>query len=168
MKISKWLILLSIQVTILLSCQLLTPKQTPVATETDFPRATNTLRPTATMTEAPSPVPLTETPSFIIMTVPPGTILSSWNDIPIMPGALAGGEIDDGKGAGYVFTVRASADEVKTFYKTELGKLGWEEDTSMQSLNDSVRMFFMKSGNLMPIIGIPQPDNIMYVILGRF
>lgn len=52
---------------------------------------------------------------------PQGEPLDSWKDIPIMPKAIAGEEVD----AVYSFKVEASLREVHDFYAAELPPLGW-------------------------------------------
>lgn len=54
--------------------------------------------------------------------LPSGTPLADWNGIPVMPGAL-GGEIAND---GYQFTIQADMAEITSYYETELSRLGFE------------------------------------------
>jgi len=74
--------------------------------------------PTLILTAVPSLAP-TNTP---LPSVARPNALSQWNGIPIMPAAIAG----EGDDQGYVFTVRATAQQVQDYYQAELGKLGWQ------------------------------------------
>jgi hypothetical protein len=55
-----------------------------------------------------------------------------------MPGALAG----EGDEESYVFTIRATAQQVRDYYEIELGKLGWQlldpgDDSTLLFTNDA-------------------------------
>ena len=93
------------------------------------PTATAIPTPVATVIRIPSPVPSTEIPE-----VQPA---SQWNDIPIMPGAIAG----EGDEEGYVFTIQATPAQVQEYYRTELGKLGWQP-LSQEEKGSSVTLLF--------------------------
>jgi hypothetical protein len=62
-----------------------------------------------------------ETPDIVSVRVLEGQPASEWKGIPIMPGAVAG----EGDEEGYVFTIRATPQQVQDYYQLELGKLGW-------------------------------------------
>lgn len=83
----------------------------PVKTLTAIPTQPATLTPTNT------PLPPTETPA----------VASEWAGIPVMPGATAG----DGDEESYVFTIKATPQQVQEYYGLELGKLGWKLSTRM-------------------------------------
>jgi hypothetical protein len=53
---------------------------------------------------------------------PLGEPVSEWQGIPIMLGAIRGGEVTDG---GYDFTTQATVDEISQFYKSALAELGY-------------------------------------------
>jgi hypothetical protein len=53
---------------------------------------------------------------------PLGEPVSEWQGIPIMLGAISGGEVTDG---GYDFTTQATVDEISQFYKSALAELGY-------------------------------------------
>lgn len=69
---------------------------------------TNTI---ASHIEAPNPVSTLE-----------GQVAADWNGIPIMPNAAAG----EGDEESYVFTIKATPEQVQTYYQVELAKLGWQ------------------------------------------
>ena len=81
-------------------------KTNPIAIPTLTFTALPTLSPTST------PLPSMLTPDAV----------SEWNGIPIMPDAIAG----DGDAESYVFTVKATSQQVQDYYQAELGKLGWQ------------------------------------------
>jgi hypothetical protein len=151
----------------LASCSALSPKptETPIPTKTSLPTLTNTPEPTATPTPKPTrtPIPPTETPSAPVLAMPSGKPLTNWEDIPVMPNAVAG----DGDSKGYSFTVNASSDEIQKFYVKELAKLGWNMFASGQGTTNAILLIFMKDTNTISISIIPQPDGLTYVLLIR-
>ena len=62
----------------------------------------------ATVTLAPSPASPSQTPA--------GQPAAAWNGIPIMPGAIAG----EGDEEGYVFTLKATSQQVQEYYQQGL------------------------------------------------
>src|SRR6266496_4558451 len=80
--------------------------------------------PTFIATVAPTATPLlsTSTPDAIAGPNPQGQPASEWKGIPIMPGAIAG----EGDEEGYVFTIKATPQQIQEYYQLELGKLGWQ------------------------------------------
>ncbi|MBI5935876.1 MAG: hypothetical protein HY867_19395 [Chloroflexi bacterium] len=124
-----------------------------------MPTATNT--PTPTNTPTKTPVPPTETPSVPVLPIPSGKPVSEWEDIPIMPNAIAG----QGDSKGYSFTIKASSDEIQQFYEKELGKLGWNVFASGQGTTSVILLFFMKDTSVLTVSILPQPDGIMLVLI---
>lgn len=59
---------------------------------------------------------------------------AEWQGIPIMPGAITG----EGDAEGYVFTIRASSQQVQNYYQLELAALGWQSVS--QGNKDSARV----------------------------
>jgi hypothetical protein len=84
--------------------------------------------PTLTLTVVPTLIPTntflppTEKTAAVTTIVPKGQPASEWNGIPIMPDALTG----EGDEESYVFTVKATPQQVQEYYQLELGKLGWQ------------------------------------------
>lgn len=91
-------------------------------------RSVPTLAPTAvtitTATVAPTQAPRlpTTTPDIVAALEPEGQPAKEWNGIPIMPGAIAG----EGDEEGYVFTIKATPQQIQEYYQGELSKLGWQ------------------------------------------
>jgi len=77
--------------------------------------------------------PPTNTVDAVAALLPEGQPLAEWKGIPIMPNSIAG----EGDEEGYVFTIKATPQQVQDFYQTKLEKLGWQpfgtstEDTSL-------------------------------------
>ncbi len=94
------------------------PTATPAPLLITTPLATQpaTLAPTGTS------LPSAETPDALSSLAPEGTPASEWSGIPIMPEAIAG----EGDPESYVFTVKATPQQVQDYYDSELGKLGWQ------------------------------------------
>ena len=162
---------LSVLVMALASCSTFAPKptQTPTPTETSLPTSTNTPEPTNTPTQTPeptntptkTPVPPTEKPSAGILATPSGKPASEWEGFPIMPNAIAG----EGDSTGYSFTINATAHEIQAYYEIELNKLGWKLFGSGQGDTGAVLLIFMKGTSMLSMSVIPQPDDIMYVMI---
>jgi len=104
-----------------------TPTVVPTLTFTAIPALTATLAPTNT------PLPSTATPV--------GQPASEWNGIPVMPGAITG----EGDGESYVFTIKATPQQIQDYYQLELGKLGWQPFA--QEGGDSSMLTFMNDAS---------------------
>lgn len=104
---------------VLAACSLLT-QPTATAIPTSINSAIPTLIPS--LTPINTPLPQTGTEELPATPVPEGQAAAEWNGIPVMPGAIEG----KGDEEGYVFTIRAAPQQVEEYYRTELGKLGWE------------------------------------------
>ena len=158
-------IVFTVLIMVLASCSTFTPEltDTPIPTATSLPTSTNTLQLTNTPTDIPTktPVPPTETPSVPVLSMPSGEPASEWNDIPVMPKAIAG----EGDNKGYSFTIDASLDEIQNYYETTLAKLGWSLLASGQGSTNAVLLMFMKDVDTLSVSIIPQSDGIMYVLL---
>ena len=97
---------------VLTSCSRLIPPA-PTAIQT----STFMVAPLITATPAP-----TQTPDVVTGLLPEGQPASEWNGIPIMPGAIAG----EGDEESYVFTIKATPQQVADYYEAELATLGWQ------------------------------------------
>jgi len=75
---------------------------------------------TQAVSTSPSP-DMDGTPSPGSLMDPQGVPLSTWNDIPVMPEALAGAEAQ----GMYSFRINASSKEINDFYAAALPPLGW-------------------------------------------
>lgn len=168
---------------VLASCNVIAPQptQTPTSTDTPPPTATNTPVPTATPTDTPVPPtptrtptptktptrtspPPTKTPSNSDLPLPSGTPLSEWQEIPIMPGAIAGDWVT---GSGYKFTIDASFDQIQNYYVKELGKRGWGLFATGEGNPKSKMLMFMKKTTMVVISIIKQSDGTMLVLLTK-
>lgn len=141
----------------------------PVACS-NFPQPTPTALPTLTFTTAPTqapifeptetPVPPTETPEALSALVPQGEPAAEWQGIPIMPGAITG----EGDAEGYVFTIKATPQEVREYYQLELGKLGWQPFATGDG-NASSMLIFMKNASATLTVSILAKDDEVLVLL---
>jgi hypothetical protein len=68
---------------------------------------------------------------------PAGTPVADWMGVPIMPGALNGGEAE----GGYRFATPASIDEVKSFYEATLVELGYGLSISGEDSGVAYQLF---------------------------
>lgn len=76
-----------------------------------------------TLTERPAtstPEPV-DTPTFTVTAESNTASISYWNDIPIVPGAKDGLEMD----SSYMYSVNVTMDEAEQFYKENLEADGW-------------------------------------------
>jgi len=101
----------------------------PASTATMTSQPTETVLPTYTATPSAVPQPSsTPAPTFtpkgaFPLPLPQGTPAASWQQILIMPGAIAGEELSS---QGYAFTTLASPAAVEQFYIREMQRGGWE------------------------------------------
>jgi hypothetical protein len=149
------------------------PTQTPLPTATSLPTSTATAEPsqTPTPTEPPTntavpptntPVSVTATPAAPVLPMPSGKPAADWQGIPVMPQAIAG----DGDSTGYSFTIKASSDEVQSFYAQAMPKLGWNMfATGQGGKAGAILLMFMKGAGTASITIIPQADGLLYVLL---
>jgi hypothetical protein len=79
---------------------------------------------------------------------PLGEPAADWQGIPIMPGAISGGEVTD----GYEFTTQDTVDEITQFYEAALDELGYSLTTSGSEAGISFLLF--QKGSTQAIIGI--------------
>lgn len=110
-------------------------------TAVDVPTLAPTAMPILSTSAAPIGNGLLQTPTSEggSALIPEHQPAAEWKGIPIMPGALTG----EGDEEGYVFTIKATPQQIREYYELELGKLGWqpfsqgEEDSSMLTfMND--------------------------------
>lgn len=100
------------------------PACSSLAAPTSVPTLGATAVPISSATVAATQGPLlpTATPDVVAALEPEGQPAKEWNGIPIMPGALAG----EGDEEGYVFTIKATPQQIQQYYQAELSKLGWQ------------------------------------------
>jgi hypothetical protein len=80
--------------------------------------------------------------------IPTGAPLAEWEGIPIMPGALSGGETSE----GYEFSTQASIDEITQFYGAALAELGYSLTTSGE--DSGITFLLFEKGSAQAIVGI--------------
>lgn len=107
--------------------------------------------PTLTYEVAAIGIPYQASEATAEAALPSGTPLADWNGIPIMPGALAG-EAPEG---GYQFTIAAEFNAIKSFYETELSKLGYSLTVDVNDVGGSAILNFQKEGTTGMIAIIP-------------
>lgn len=116
----------------------------PTATPTDTPTPTRTIQPSLTLTPSITFTltlkPPSATPTVFKLPTPEDTPLPAWNNIPVMPGAIAG----DATPAMYIFIVKATVNDVQAYYDKELPKTGWMRWATGTSPNGSMMVFYQK------------------------
>ena len=114
----------------------------PVSCSTFAPAPT----PTPTATRTPLPPTPTAKPDLLAL-LPTGRPLTSWNDIPIMPGAIAG----EGDTGTYRFSIRAQATAVQAYYDRILAGLGWSGFAAGQGTTGSILLIYMKGQDMLTV-----------------
>ncbi len=123
------------------------PPSTPISASTFT--AVPTL--TATHTPTSTPLPPTETPATA----------SEWNGIPIMPGALAG----DGDEEGYVFTIKATPQQIQEYYELEIGKLGWQSSAEGDGVTSLTLTFTNDASEIITVNVIAKDDKALVLLV---
>jgi len=150
---------------ILTACNAVATPLAPTATISRAPRAAPTsTRVAFTATPAPSSTPLSTlaplstraatlaTPLAIgKLPMPIGIPVSSWHDFPIMPGVIAGQDNDKG---GYLYSVRATPQQIQDFYTGEMKKLGWDLLTADTKANDPGYRFLIYNQANYPTLSV--------------
>jgi hypothetical protein len=90
---------------------------------------------------------------------PVGTPVADWQGIPIMPGALNGGEADD----GYRFSTRATIDEIAQFYEAALTELGYSLATSGEERGIAYLLFERNSTTAIVGISLSAEFNLVQI-----
>ena len=122
--------------------------------------------PTLTLTAASAlpligtPFPPTETPAAVAALAPEGQPASEWNGIPIMPDAIAG----EGDEESYVFTVKATPQQVQEYYQLELEKLGWQPAAAGDE-DSSLMMFTNNASATLTISLIAKGDEVLVLLV---
>ncbi len=94
---------------------------------------------------------------------PAGQPFANWEGIPIMPGAVSA----ENDAKGYTYSIKASLDDVKNFYTTQLGQQGWQVMGSGQASATSLIMIFSKGSDTVTVSVIPQSEGTLYVFLTK-
>ena len=131
------------------------PGQSP----TVLPTLTLTVPPTfvPTMTSLPSP----QTPDVVSSLIPDGPSVSEWNGIPIMPGTIAG----EGDEESYVFTIKATPQQVADYYQAELATLGWQSFGTENKDNSLMLLFMDKTSATLTINIVAKGEDALVLLV---
>jgi hypothetical protein len=123
---------------------------------------TSIVVPTATPAVASgnTPLPLTSTPDAVAGLNPEGQPASDWKGIPIMPGAIAGAGDED----GYVFTTKATPQQIQEFYQRELVKLGWQPMATGDGNSSTMLIFTNNASATLSISIITKGDEALVLL----
>jgi hypothetical protein len=108
----------------------------------------------ATLAPANTSLQLTDTPNT------EGQAASEWNGIPIMPNAIAG----EGDEESYVFTVKATPQQVQEYYRLELGKLGWQPSDAGDGDSSSMLMFTNNDSATLTVSIMAKGDEVLVLL----
>ena len=115
--------------------------------------------PILTVSAAASLTPAT--PSLLLTeTVSGGKPASAWKGIPIMPGAISG----EGDQEGYVFTVKATPQQVQDYYQTELGKLGWQLSSRSEEGSSLILLFMNSASSVLTVNVLARQDTALVLL----
>jgi len=157
----------------LLACNFVTQPirdvQDIAGTAQDFAETAQALTtniPVETFQALPSLAPTIEAlasalPDFGNLFNPQGTPVAVWNEIPIMPQATAGQEVD---ATNYSFKATATVQEAQDFYNAQLPGLGWSSSFSLPGDANIAFMTFQKEGRTLNIT-ITAAESEIVVIL---
>ena len=163
--------------TLLLSaCRMATPESTLIGLTEATPPPASTIQPNAiASTYAPSDTPIpnlvlttTLTPEMVFTTtvnlaLPSGEPVSSWNGIPIMPGAISGEEDEN----GYSYTIRADAKLVQDFYNKGMPEEGWKYFATGTGETGSLLLMYQK-GDKTCTISIYEQGGVSLVLIIQY
>jgi len=126
----------------------------------NFRQPSPTAIPTLTLTVLPTFAP-TQTPDAVSSLIPEGQPASEWNGIPIMPEAIAG----EGDEESYVFTIKATPQQVQEYYQLELGKLGWQPFATDNGDSSLMLMFTNNASATLTISIIAKGDQVLVLLV---
>ena len=130
-------------------------------------QTTPTIVPTLTLTVIPTLIPTntslppTEKTEAVSALVPEGQPASEWKGIPIMPNAIAG----EGDEESYVFTVKATPQQVQEYYQLELVKLGWQPFATGDGNSFSLMLMFTNNASTTLTISLIAKGDEVLVLL---
>jgi hypothetical protein len=123
--------------------------------------ATLTVTVVPTLIPTNTSLPPTEKPETVSVLVPEGQPAAEWNGIPIMPDAIAG----EGDEESYVFTVKATPQQVQEYYQLELGKLGWQPFSTGEGNSSSLMLMFTNNASATLTISVIAKGDEALVLL---
>jgi hypothetical protein len=152
---STWLLLAVVALAWLLSsCRPALPTATATPSKAAKGPTTSARQPSATVTQTSVALPQEWIAS---------TPVRTWKDIPVMPGASAGGE----KGGYYLYVTSGVPSDGAAFYSKEMQGLGWKpRPTNGTPEAGVVTLVFTKAQETCTIGLIPQKGGIL-VMIGR-
>jgi hypothetical protein len=123
----------------------------------------NTAGPSLTATQVPNNTAsaLTPTPDIVTELMPEGQPTSEWKGVPIMPDAIAG----EGDEESYVYTVKATPQQVQEYYQFELGKLGWQLLDAGNKDSSLMLMFMDKTSTTLTISVIAKGNEALVLLV---
>ncbi|MEX1071881.1 MAG: hypothetical protein WEC37_04570 [Anaerolineales bacterium] len=89
--------------------------------------------------------------------VPEGTPSADWQGVPIMPGAISGGEEE----GGYRFSTQATIEEITQFYEAAITELGYSLTTSGEQ--SGITFLFFEQGSSQAIVAIFPAGELNFV-----
>lgn len=133
------------------------------ATPAAFPTLTLTAGPAPISTPVPinTPLPPTVTLEPAAGVAPEGHPASEWKGIPIMPDAITG----EGDDESYVFTVKATPEQIEGYYQLELGKLGWRSLSKGNSDSSLMLIFTNNDSATLTVSIITKGDEALVLLV---
>lgn len=126
----------------------------PTPTLTASPISTPTLQLTPT-----APAPTVTSPTAPSPTLEGGPV-AEWKGIPIMSGALTG----EGDEEGYVFTIRASSQQVQDYYQLELAARGWQSLSEESEGSSRVLVFIDTTSTMLTVRILTQGEEALVLL----
>ena len=77
-----------------------------------------------------------------------------------MPGAISG----EGDQEGYVFTVKATSQQVQDYYQTELGKLGWQLSSRSEEGSSLILLFMNSASSVLTVNVLARQDTALVLL----
>lgn len=122
---------------------------------------TLTLAVLSTLAPTNTSVRPTQAPDVVSSLIPEGQPASEWNGIPIMPDAIAG----EGDEESYVFTIRATPQQVQEYYQLELGKLGWQPFATGNGDSSLMLMFTNNASATLTVSIMAKGDEVLVLLV---
>jgi hypothetical protein len=157
--------LLIVLVAATLACGLITNPINNVRNAGETAQAMVSAIPVETLKALPSAFPSLEAitsalPPLEDLYNPTGEPVSAWNDIPIMPEATAGEEIE----SRYSFRAPVSVEDVREFYHDQLTALGWTEMMSLPGGGEGSIALFTQGDKILTVTVTARGDEVIVVL----
>jgi hypothetical protein len=135
------------------------PEQTEIPTIPP-PSSTATPVPTSTFTSTMTAGVPSETSQAVPTPTLEGEPVALWNGIPIMQGAITG----EGDEEGYVFTIRASSQQVQDYYRLELAAQGWQSLSEEDEGSARVLVFIDTTSTILTVRILTKGDEALVLL----